>query len=223
MIDFVELRRSMVDGQVRTNDVTDHRIVGAMLEIPREKFVPSALRALAYIDDDIVIRPAEGNTPARYLVEPMILARLVQLADIDEKDHVLDVGTGTGYSAALLSSLAQQVVALEEDAGLAASANATLAELGIGNAAVVQGPLVAGWPSEADYDVILINGAVEVIPPTFFSQLKDGGRLIAVVGYGGAGRACVYTKVAGQVSERVAFNAAVRPLPGFNAAPRFVF
>ncbi|WP_454916403.1 protein-L-isoaspartate O-methyltransferase family protein [Xanthobacter sediminis] len=223
MIDFVELRRGMVDGQVRTNDVTDHRIVGAMLDIPRETFVPPALKSLAYIDDDLLIRPAQGAAPARYLMEPMILARLVQLADVDEKDHVLDVGAGTGYGAAVLSRLAQQVVALEEDAELAAAANKTLSGLGVGNVAVMQGPLAAGWAAEADYDLILIEGAVEVIPDRLFAQLKEGGRLVAVVGHGGAGRASIFTKIAGKPSERVAFNAAIPPLPGFKAAPRFVF
>lgn len=223
MIDFVELRRGMVDGQVRTNDVTDHRIVGAMLDIPRETFVPPALKSLAYIDEDLLIRPAQGTAPARYLMEPMVLARLVQLADVDEKDHVLDVGAGTGYGAAVLSRLAQQVVALEEDPELAAAANKALSELGVGNVAVMQGPLAAGWPAEADYDLILIEGAVEVIPDRLFAQLKEGGRLVAVVGRGGAGRASIFTKIAGQPSERVAFNAAIPPLPGFKAAPRFVF
>lgn len=223
MIDFVELRRGMVDGQVRTNDVTDYRIVGAMLDIPREKFVPAALKSLAYIDDDLAIRPAEGKALARYLMEPMILARLVQLADVSEKDHVLDIGAGTGYGAAVLARLAQQVVALEEDADLASAATRTLADLGVGNVAVMQGPLAAGWPAEADYDLILIEGAVDVIPDRLFAQLKEGGRLVAVVGQGGAGRASIFTKVAGNVSERAAFNAAIPPLAGFEAAPRFTF
>lgn len=223
MIDFAELRRGMVDGQVRTNDVTDHRIVSAMLEIPRERFVPANLKSLAYIDDDLMIRDAAPGVAARYLIEPMILARLVQLAEIEEGEHVLDVGAGTGYSAALLSQLAQQVVALEEDEGLAASATATLADLGVHNVAVMQGKLAAGWAPEAPYDVILVNGSADVVPQALFDQLKEGGRLIAVIGHGGAGRACVFTKVADSVSERVAFNAAVPPLPGFEAAPRFVF
>lgn len=223
MIDFVELRRGMVDGQVRPNDVTDHRIVGAMLDIPREKFVPADLKSLAYIDDDLLIHPASGSSPARYLMEPMMIARLVQLADVDEKDHVLAIGAGTGYGAAVLGQLAQQVVALEEDADLAGRANAILSELGVGNVAVMQGPLAAGWAAEADYDLILIEGGVEVIPDRLFAQLKEGGRLVAVVGNGGAARATLFTKVAGQPSERIAFNAAVPALPGFQAAPRFVF
>ncbi|MFG1299155.1 protein-L-isoaspartate O-methyltransferase [Xanthobacter sp. V3C-3] len=220
MIDFAELRRGMVDGQVRTNNVTDPRIVSAMLEIPREYFVPAQLKSLAYIDDDLAL--TTGGAP-RYLVEPMILARLIQLADVQEHEHVLDIGTGTGYSAAVLSRLAQQVVAVEEDAGLAASATATLAELGVANVAVMQGPLNAGWAKEAPYDLILLNGSVDEVPAGLLAQVKEGGRLIAVVGHGGAGRATVFSKVAGQVSERVAFNAAVPPLPGFKAAPRFVF
>lgn len=220
MIDYAELRRGMVDGQVRTNNVTDPRIVSAMLEIPRERFVPAALKSLAYIDDDLAL--TSGGAP-RYLIEPMILARLVQLADVQEHEHVLDIGTGTGYSAAVLAQLAQQVVAVEEDAGLAATATATLAELGVANVAVMHGPLNAGWAKEAPYDLILLNGSVDEVPAGLLAQVKEGGRLIAVVGHGGAGRATVFSKVAGAVSERVAFNAAVPPLPGFKAAPRFVF
>ncbi|MEP9353351.1 protein-L-isoaspartate O-methyltransferase [Xanthobacter sp. KR7-65] len=220
MIDFVELRRGMVDGQVRTNNVTDPRIVGAMLEIPRERFVPARLKSLAYIDDDLALKSGE---PGRYLIEPMILARLVQLADVQEHEHVLDVGTGTGYSAAVLSRLAQQVVAVEEDTELAAAATATLSELGVANVAIMQGKLTAGWSAEAPYDLILLNGSVDEVPAALLEQIKEGGRLIAVVGHGGAGRACVFTKVAGMVSERVAFNAAVPPLPGFKSAPRFTF
>lgn len=220
MIDFAELRRGMVDGQVRTNNVTDHRIIAAMLELPREVFVPAALKSLAYIDDDLVLRAGD---PPRYLIEPMILARLVQLADVQSDEHVLDVGTGTGYSAALLGRLAQQVVALEEDADLAAAASANLAHCGIGNVAVMTGALNAGWAAEGPYDLILINGSVDEIPAALAAQVKEGGRLVAVVGHGGAGRATVFTKVGGELGARVAFNAAVPALPGFKAAPSFTF
>ncbi|MFS8038518.1 protein-L-isoaspartate O-methyltransferase family protein [Xanthobacter sp. AM11] len=220
MIDFAELRRGMVDSQVRTNNVTDHRIVSAMLEIPRERFVPAALKSLAYIDDDLMLRP---GAPPRYLIEPMILARLVQVADVQEHEHVLDVGTGTGYSAAVLARLAQQVVAVEEDAELAAAATANLAALGVANVAVMQGPLKAGWPAEGPYDLVLVNGSVDSVPESLFAQVKEGGRLIAVLGHGGAGRACVFSKVGGVMGQRVAFNAAVPPLPGFEAAPSFTF
>lgn len=223
MIDFVELRRGMVDSQVRANDVTDLRIVAAMLEIPRERFVPAALKSLAYIDDDLLIRPAAGGQPPRYLIEPMILAKLIHLADVHADALVLDVGAGTGYSAAILARLSQQVVALEDDAELVGAANAALSDLAITNVAVMQGALTAGWAPEAPYDVILLNGSVDVVPPALFGQLKDGGRLVAVVGRGGAGRAAVFTKVGDAISERVVFNAAIPTLPGFEAAPRFTF
>ncbi len=223
MINFAELRRGMVDSQVRANDVTDHRIVTAMMEIPREEFVPAGLRSLAYIDDDLVIRLAGAAGGPRYMMEPMCLARLVQLADVQPKDYVLDVGVGTGYAAALLSRLAQQVVAVEEDPELAAAAEANLGRHGVGNVAVMQGPLAAGWAADGPYDVIFLNGSVDEVPAALGAQLKDGGRLIAVVGRGGAGRASVFTKVAGALSERIAFNAAVPALPGFEKAAGFVF
>ncbi|WP_341990141.1 protein-L-isoaspartate O-methyltransferase [Azorhizobium sp. AG788] len=223
MIDFVELRRGMVDSQVRANDVTDLRIVAAMLDIPRERFVPEHLRSLAYIDDDLVIRAAANGAPARYLIEPMVLAKLLQLADIPPDALVLDIGVGTGYSAAVLARLCQQVVALEDDGDLVAAANAALADLAITNVAVLKGALTAGWAGEAPYDVILLNGSVDVVPQALFAQLKDGGRLVSVVGRGGAARAAVFTKVGSAVSERVVFNAAIPPLPGFEAAPQFTF
>ncbi|OYY21527.1 MAG: protein-L-isoaspartate O-methyltransferase, partial [Azorhizobium sp. 35-67-15] len=170
MIDFAELRRGMVDGQVRANDVTDPRIVSAMLEIPRERFVPSDLKSLAYIDDDLVIRPARAGSPARYLVEPMVLAKLLQLADVQPDDLVLDIAVGTGYSAAILGRLAGQVVALDDDAELIAESTAILADLSVANVAAFQGSLTAGWAPEAPYDVIFINGSVEVVPEALFAQ-----------------------------------------------------
>lgn len=223
MIDFAELRRGMVDGQVRTNDVTDLRIVDAMMSIPRERFVPAHLKSLAYIDDDLQVRSAKDGAAARYLIEPMVLAKLVQLADVQDDELVLDVGPATGYSSAVLARLSGQVVALDDDAEFVAAANATLTDLALANVAAVQGPLTAGWAAEAPYDLIFLNGAIEVVPPALVAQLKDGGRLVCVVGHGGAGRAAVFTKVGGALSERVAFNAAIPPLPGFAAPPRFTF
>ena len=223
MIDFAELRRGMVDGQVRTNDVTDLRIVEAMMSIPRERFVPAALKSLAYIDDDLQLRSGKDGTPARYLIEPMVLAKLIQLADVQPDELVLDVGPATGYSSAVLASLSGQVVALDDDADFAAAANATLTDLGLANVAAVQGPMNAGWAAEAPYDLIFLNGSIEVVPPALVAQLKDGARLVGVVGHGGAGRAAVFTKVGGALSERVVFNAAIPPLPGFSAPPRFTF
>ncbi|WP_127089363.1 protein-L-isoaspartate O-methyltransferase family protein [Aquabacter cavernae] len=223
MIDFAELRRGMVDGQVRTNDVTDPGIVDAMLEIPRERFVPEALKALAYIDDDLIVRQAGPGGPARYLLEPMFLAKLLQLADVQATDLVLTIGAGTGYAAALLARLSSQVVSVEDDSELVAAANSALADVDVGNVATFQGPLTAGWASEAPYDVIFLNGSIEVIPDALIAQLKDGGRLVAVKGRGGAGRASTFTKVGSALSEYPTFNASVPLLPGFEAPPRFTF
>ncbi|WP_029355306.1 protein-L-isoaspartate O-methyltransferase [Bosea sp. 117] len=220
MIDFAEMRRAMVDAQVRANDVTDLRIVAAMMETPRERFVPASLRSFAYIDDDLLVK--EG-APARYLMEPMVLAKLLQAAEVGAGDLVLDVGAGTGYSTAVLSKLAGQVVALEEDAELSGLGSSVLVELGLLNAAFVQGPLTAGWPGEAPYDVILLNGAIEIQPDALLAQLKPEGRLVTVVGRGRAGRATVYIRTSGGIGSRIVFDAAVPVLPGFEARPTFVF
>jgi protein-L-isoaspartate(D-aspartate) O-methyltransferase len=218
MIDFDRLRQSMVDSQIRPNDVTDPRILAAMLEVPRERFVPPQRAGLAYLDDDIVVREAGEDSPARYLVEPMILARLVQALNLTAQDHVLDVGCTTGYSTAILSHLAGAVCGLESDSELAAAA-----QRNVPNARIVTGPLTGGAALAGPFDAILINGSVEVVPESLLSQLKEGGRLVAVVRKGPPGRATVYARNNGAVSARPLFDAAVPPLPGFEAPQGFVF
>lgn len=218
--DFEELRVRMVDGQVRTTDVTDAAILSAMLEIPREEFVPAQRRPLAYIDEDIEI--AEGR-PGRFLMRPSPFAKLVQLAGVRAGELVLDIGCGTGYSSAVLARIAGFVVALESNSVLAEEAGRRLAALGCENVSVVEGPLAAGHAAQAPYDVILVEGAVDEIPAALFDQLKDGGRLVAVVGEGNAGRATLWLKDDGIVSSRAAFNAAVRPLTAFRRVPAFEF
>jgi protein-L-isoaspartate(D-aspartate) O-methyltransferase len=220
MFDFAAARRMMVDGQVRTADVTDQRIIAAMLELPRERFVPERNAALAYLDLDVAVT---SGTPARRLLKPMVLAKLVQAAEIGAQDRVLDVGGGTGYSSALLAKLAQHVVALEEDATLARHARENLAAVGAANAEVVTGALPDGWPAGAPYDVILVNGAAEVAPERLLRQLKEGGRLVAVVGRPPASKAVRYLAAAGQASALPVFDAAAPALPGFAEPPAFVF
>ncbi|HEV2901280.1 MAG TPA: protein-L-isoaspartate O-methyltransferase [Pseudaminobacter sp.] len=221
--DYSEQRVKMVDGQIRTTDVTKLALLDAMLTVPREAFVSANRRSLAYIDEDLLIAAPDGDRGARYLMEPSPFAKLVQLADVKPSDFVLDVGCGTGYCSAVLSRLASSVIALESDPSLAEFATDALAELGYDNAVVVQGPLREGYASEAPYDVIFVGGSVEEVPQAFFDQLKEGGRLVAVVGQGNAGVVRLYLKTTGEVSGRSAFNAAIKPLPGFERVRTFEF
>jgi protein-L-isoaspartate(D-aspartate) O-methyltransferase len=221
--DFAQQRAKMVDGQLRTTDVTSAAVLEAMGSVPRELFVADARKPLAYLDDDIEIAPQRSGAPARYLMEPSPFAKLLQFADIKPDDSVLDIGSGTGYSAAVLARLAAKVTALESDAELADSAVSALASLGAANVMLVKGPLTAGYPANAPYDVIVLEGAVGEMPQALFDQLKEGGRLVAVEGYGNAGIARLYLKTNGVVSTRRAFNAAVKSLPGFEKTPQFEF
>jgi protein-L-isoaspartate(D-aspartate) O-methyltransferase len=217
-MDYTAARQNMVESQVRPNRVTDTRIVMAMLDLPRENFVPKPLRGVAYVDEDIHI--GDG----RYLMEPMVLARLVQAAAIGPEDVVLEIGTATGYGAAVMARLAGTVVALESDEALAKRAAKTLADLGADNVAVVDGPLTLGYSRQAPYDVIVLGGGVEQIPRELADQLAEGGRLVAVVvPRGEAGRAVLATRIAGTVSMRTIFDASSPILPGFTDEPGFVF
>jgi protein-L-isoaspartate(D-aspartate) O-methyltransferase len=220
MFDFAAARRMMVDCQVRTSDVTDQRIIAAMQDLPRERFVPERNASLAYLDLDVAVT---AGTPARRLLKPMVLAKLVHAAEIGPQDRVLDAACATGYSTALLARLARNVVALEEDVTLARHARENLAAVGAGNAEVVSGPLPDGWQSGAPYDVIFVNGAAEVVPDRLLRQLAEGGRLVGVVGRAPASKAVLYLASGGQASALPIFDAAAPPLPGFAEPPAFVF
>jgi protein-L-isoaspartate(D-aspartate) O-methyltransferase len=233
MVDFRAVRRAMVDGQVRTNDVTNLDLIDAMLDIPREAFVPEHLAALAYLDRDLELQ-AGGGAP-RYLLKPAVTARLVQAADIARTDRVLVVGSGTGYSAAVASRLAGAVVALDENPALAEAAQNNLRRLDFATVTVAIGRLVGGWPPAAPFDVILVEGGVETMPDALIAQLSEGGRLVAVM-YGGAGggqggaplqgqvgKATLFRSIRGEVGGRTLFDCAAPLLPGFEKAPAFVF
>jgi protein-L-isoaspartate(D-aspartate) O-methyltransferase len=222
MIDYARQRQAMVDGQIRVNDVTDPRILTAMLELPREKFVPAARASIAYIDEDIPLRGNAPGKPARYLIEPMVLAKLVQALAVSEQDHVLDVGCTSGYGAALLGRLANSVIALEEDAEFIPIATRMVGSLSP-NVRVVSGPLASGWAKDGPYDAILLEGSVEIVPTALTDTLKDGGRLAAVVGSGRSAKARLYLRSGKVVSARTVFDAAIPPLPGFAAPNEFVF
>lgn len=220
MFDFAAARRTMVDCQVRPSDVTDQRIIAAMQDLPRERFVPERNASLAYLDLDVAVT---SGTPARRLLKPMVLAKLVQAAEIGPQDRVLDVACATGYSTALLARLARNVVALEDDAILARHARENLAAVGVANAEVVSGALPDGWQAGAPYDVIFVNGAAEIVPDRLLRQLAEGGRLVGVVGRAPASKAVLYLASGGQASALPIFDAAAPPLPGFAEPPAFVF
>jgi protein-L-isoaspartate(D-aspartate) O-methyltransferase len=217
MFDTITARRMMVDGQVRTADVTDPDLIDAMLAVPRERFVPAAMAEQAYFDSDLSL----GR--GRALLKPMVLAKLIQAAHLRNTDQVLDVGCGTGYSSVVLARLAGSVVALEEDQALAEEAKQALSGMPDSRLTLATGPLSAGWPHAAPYDVIFLNGATEVVPESLGQQLKPNGRLLCVFGRTSAGKAMIYRRIEGQLVGRPIFDAAAPLLPGFLATLEFVF
>ncbi len=217
MFDTAAARRMMVDGQVRTADVTDPDLIAAMLAVPRELFVPPALAGQAYSDGDLAV------CNGRSMLKPMVLAKLIQAAQVGGSDHVLDVGCATGYSSAVLSRLVGAVVALEQDAVLAQRAQEALAAAGAVQVTVATGPLAAGWPAAAPYDLILLNGSTEIVPETLGHQLKPEGRLACIFGRAPATKAMIFRTVEGQLVGRPIFDAAAPVLPGFVAPLAFVF
>lgn len=223
MGEYKDMRRRMVDNQLRTRDITDYRILDAMGTVPRELFVPKARRPFAYSDGDIEVKPADETGPARYLISAQVFGKLVQLADIDKSDIVLVVGCASAYATAVLARIANSVVGVEGDEALANAASETLVAQGIDNAAIVAGDPTKGLASEGPFDVIVIEGAVDEIPEALKEQLKDGGRLVCVRGRGGAAEAVCAVCSEGEVSARPAFNACVPTLPGFEKASEFAF
>lgn len=221
-MDSLAARNRMVDGQVRPSDVTDFRILEAMLEIPRERFVPADQVDLAYADFEVPVGSASSNSPRR-LLGPRTLAKLIQAAMIRPGDTALVVACATGYGAAVVARLANHVVALDDDAALVAFAGQALGAVGIRNATTANGPLTAGWPPRGPYDVIVMEGATEVAPRSLWGQLNDGGRLVCIEGRGPAGRAMLYRSEEGAVSGISVFDAAAAVLPGFVKPPAFVF
>ena len=219
MSGFSTARQKMVDGQVRTNDVTDRRILDAMLELPREDFVPEDKRALAYLDLDLDV--AAAGSAQRFLVKPMLTAKMLQAADIAAADNVLIVGCATGYAAAIAARLAAKVTATESDPALVTEGSNILAHLS--NVTVKVAEAAAGDPEGAPYNVIILNGATEVTPETLYGQLKDGGRLVGVFAMSRPARAMIVTHSHDDFGNRALFDAAAPVLPGLERRPAFVF
>jgi len=221
MSDFSTARQNMVDCQVRPSDVTDLRIVDAMLAVPREVFVPERQRALAYLDLDVQV--SEGNSARRFLIKPAVTAKMLQAADIKDTDSVLVAGCATGYTAALAARLAGQETATEVDPSLAAKARQVLVELGFERVTVRTADVAAGDPANAPYDVIVLDGATEITPDGLYGQLKEGGRLVGVFAMTQPPRAMVVTRCRGDFGHRTVFDASVPVLPGLERRPAFVF
>lgn len=217
MADYVKQRVTMVDTQVRPSDVTKFPIIDAMLDVPREAFVPEGRRVMAYVGGPVEI------APGRDLLDARTIAKMLDAADLEPADVVLEIGSGLGYCTALLARIVEAVVAVEVDADLAAEAEATLADHGIDNAAVVTGPLTEGHAKDGPYDAILIFGGVETLPEALADQLRDGGRLVAIFMDGAYGEVRVGLKSEGRVSWRMAFNASAEILPGFERVETFSF
>lgn len=220
--DPIAARQNMVEAQLKSTKVTDDRILHAFASLPRERFIPARARSkrnLAYIDEDLSI----GG--GRYLVEPVVLARLIQEAGVTHDDTVLVIGPGTGYSAAVLEYLASQVMAVESDEELLNEARANFAHLGLYDIVTFHGDLTGGWHEYAPYDVILLNGAVSDIPEGIVQQLSPHGRLVTVRRGRPAwqGQGILMTRHEGRISEVPLFDAATPYLPGFEPRMEFVF
>jgi protein-L-isoaspartate(D-aspartate) O-methyltransferase len=215
MPDFAARRMMMVDTQVRPSDVTKFPIIDAMLRVPREVFVPVELREAAYVGENIDIGPR------RVVLDPRTLAKMLDALDIQPGEMVLDLGAGHGYSSAVIARLAEAVIAVEEDAQMAAEAERCLSAEGVDNAVVIAGPLAAGAAKHGPYDVIVIEGGIEVLPDAITLQLKDGGRIGALFMEAGLGVVRIGLKRGGMIGWRHAFNAAAPVMPGFDRVRAF--
>lgn len=216
-MDFALARRNMVEGQIRTNKVTDQLVVEALEDLPREAFVPEAMKSIAYIDEDLVVGAG------RILMEPMVLARLMQTAAIEETDLALVIAAATGYEAAAIAKIASAVVAIESDLDLHRAAVEHLAEQGADTVSMLKGKLASGHPGQGPYDVIFINGAADEVPDSLLEQLADGGRLVYVKTGAGTDKAMLVNKVDGVTSETELFDANVPAIPEFAAKSQFSF
>lgn len=215
MTDFAARRTAMVDCQVRPSDVTKYPIIAAMLDVPREAFVPADMREIAYADGQLTLENG------RVMLEPRVLAKFLDALDIEANELALDIGSGGGYGAAVISRIAEAVVAVEDDAALISEIETALAAQGIDNVAAIEAPLAEGAAKHGPYDVVLIEGGIEVLPQTIVDQVKEGGRVGAILMDGRVGKGCIGIKRNGHVDWRFAFNASAPVLPGFQKRHEF--
>jgi protein-L-isoaspartate(D-aspartate) O-methyltransferase len=216
-MDFAHARHLMVESQVRTNDVTDLRILGAMRTLPRERFAPAHMRSLAYADLEL------EAAPGRTLMRPRDLAKLIQALAPKQSERGLEIAGVTGYGAAVLGACCAQVFSQDPDANISFAARAALESSGVTNVKTVATAAPDGWADDAPYDVMFLNGSTEIVPDAWLAQLADGGRLGVIVREGAVGRARIYTRSGESVAYRVAFDAAPPIAPGLQATPTFRF
>ena len=218
-MDFALARHNMVESQIRTNRVTDEAVIDAMEDMPRQDFLPDALKLRAYIDEDLIV------APGRIMMEPMVFARLLQTARVEDTDLCLVVGSATGYEAAVMSRLGSAVVAVENNADLLKTSQDALGAQDVNTVSVVNGDPAQGHPAQGPYDVILVNGAVGDLPEALTGQLSEGGRLVYVktAPTVGGGKAMSVTLDNGVLSELEVFDANIPPMPEFAAKPEFTF
>ncbi|RCL03410.1 MAG: protein-L-isoaspartate(D-aspartate) O-methyltransferase [Candidatus Tokpelaia sp. JSC161] len=218
-VNFLDMRKKMLDNQIRTFGVTQYSILSAFLSIPREDFLPLNLRSLAYTDEHLLLDECDF----RFSMAPAPLAKLIQLANIQKEDCVLDIGSNIGYAAAILGYISKSVTAIESEQALVLLAEKNLSPDVYRNVSLVMGALELGYIKQAPYDVILIEGSVDFIPEILFEQMGDGGRLVAVEGQGNAGKANIYLRKDDAISVQYCFNLAVKPLPNFLKKDFFTF
>ncbi|MBX2805322.1 MAG: protein-L-isoaspartate O-methyltransferase [Hyphomicrobiales bacterium] len=223
MTDYKVERAAMIESQIRPNNVTDARLLEALYRTPREAFVPPSLQSLAYMDGPLRVEPSRDGQAERYLLAPMVLARLIQLARVSTYDRVLDVGPATGYSTAILAQLGKEVVALETDAGLLLVAQDAIESEGLAGVKSVIGPLADGAPAEAQFDVIFVNGRLTEAPETLLKQLAPGGRLVALIGNEVSAKATKFTRLGDKIQSVTEFDAGAPMLPGFTTTTEFAF
>jgi protein-L-isoaspartate(D-aspartate) O-methyltransferase len=217
-MDFSRARRTMVDCQILPNNVTDQRIIDAMMELPREMFVPKPKRSVAYVDESLALGFG------RFLIEPMVAARLMQILELKSTDVALSIGAGTGYCIAILGRIVETVVAIEQIPTLAQNATKNLSELGIDNVAIIEGQLEGGAPKQSPYNIIFFDGAINEVPTAISDQLAEEGRLIAMIKKtNGICQAHLMTRSGGVISGRNIFESSTPLLPGFDHKIAFLF
>lgn len=223
MSDYALQRLNMVESQVRPSDVVDRRVIRAMLALPREEFVPPSVRSVCYTDRDLPLNPDAPIAEQRFVLQPRVQAKLMQALELPDEGICLDVGAGMGYSAAILSRICQTVIGIEPDEAMLEIGRAGFAANEIENVVLFASELAEGRVDEGPFDGILLNGAVDFVPESLLDQLKDGGKLSAVLNEGGVGQATEWTRTGGNFAKRALFEATVAPLPGFQQAATFTF